>query len=123
MNAALLGLTDEAATLVLQRAKAPSAKGYRFPAFMAADYDYPPSADHLANMNSALQWMLLQNANDVAGTIVLFPAWPCDWDVDFKLWGSLRTSVEVQYANGALVKLTVDPPTRAPNIVFANCVE
>jgi hypothetical protein len=26
-------------------------------------------------------------------SIVLFPAWPCDWDVDAKLWGPGNTSV------------------------------
>ncbi len=42
--------------------------------------------------------MLLQSGDDGydGTTIVLFPAWPCDWDVNFKLWGPLNTTVEVR---------------------------
>ena len=66
--------------------------------------------------------MLLQNGEDDAkGTIVLLPAWPCEVDVSFKLWGVLNTSVEVVWANGALVSLTVVPPERASSVVFAPC--
>ena len=66
--------------------------------------------------------MLLQNGEDDAkGTIVLLPAWPCEVDVSFKLWGVLNTSVEVVWANGTLVSLTVVPPERASSVVFAPC--
>lgn len=43
------------------------------------------------------QEMLLQSGDDGfdSTTIVLLPAWPCSWDVNFKLWGPLNTSVEV----------------------------
>ena len=66
--------------------------------------------------------MLLQSGEDAAGTIVLFPAWPCTWDVSFKLWGPLSTSVEVVYANATLVSLTVVPAARAANVKWAACV-
>jgi hypothetical protein len=37
-------------------------------------------------MNRALQEMLLQSGEDgLNATIVLLPAWPCTWDVQFKL--------------------------------------
>ncbi len=29
-------------------------------------------------------------------TVVMLPAWPCNWDVSFKLWGPLRTTVSAQ---------------------------
>ncbi len=59
-----------------------------------------------------LQEMLLQSGDDGFATtqIVLFPAWPCQWDVSFKLWGPLATSVDVVYAGGKLVSMVVDPP-------------
>jgi len=56
------------------------------------------------------------------GKMVVFPAWPCNWDVSFKLWGPLNTSVEVVYAGGALVNMTVTPASRAAAVTFANCV-
>lgn len=68
--------------------------------------------------------MLMQPADDgfTAGTIILFPAWPCDVDVAFKLHGSLNTTVEVDYAGGALRSITVDPPSRRSAVRFAACV-
>jgi|LauGreDrversion2_5_1035112.scaffolds.fasta_scaffold425188_1 hypothetical protein len=66
--------------------------------------------------------MLLQNGEDgEKGTIVLLPAWPCELDVSFKLWGALNTSVEVVWASGALVSLVVEPPERASAVTFAPC--
>ena len=75
-------------------------------------------------MNTATQLMLLQGAEDgfEAGTIVLLPAWPCHVDVSFKLWGAFNTSVEVAFANGALVSLNVVPAARAAAVKFAACV-
>lgn len=89
---------------------------------MDDDYDFAPSADHLGIMNAALQYMLLQSGDDAADTIVLFPAWPCDWDVRFKLHATRNTSVEVHYAGGMLTYLHVEPEERAKAIVFYDCV-
>ena len=75
-------------------------------------------------MNRALPEMLLQSGEDGfdGTTIVLFPAWPCGWDVQFKLWGPQNTTVEVEYAGGKLVSLAVNPPARAANVKWASCV-
>jgi hypothetical protein len=122
--AALLGLADAAAAQLLQRATAAPAPGYRFQGFAAHMQDFDPSADYFANMNRALQDMLIQSGDDgfQATTVVLFPAWPCGWDVSFKLWGPLATSVEVVYAGGKLVSIDVQPPQRAGAVKWANCV-
>jgi hypothetical protein len=42
MDAALLGLGPEARAFVVARARTPPAPGYRFPAFMPHEQDYPP---------------------------------------------------------------------------------
>jgi hypothetical protein len=75
-------------------------------------------------MNRALQEMLLQSGDDgfENSTIVLFPAWPCGWDVDAKLWGPGNTTVAISYANGALRSLDVQPPARAAAVKWASCV-
>jgi hypothetical protein len=44
--------------------------------------DSCPDFDHFGAGSTALQRMLVQEA---AGKIFLLPAWPADWDVDFKL--------------------------------------
>src|SRR5690348_2165497 len=86
--------------------------------------DYEPSADHLANFNSAVNWMLLQGGDDgySNATIIVFPAWPCNWDASFKLWAPGNTLVEAEYASGVLSSFVVTPPARASDVVFANCV-
>jgi hypothetical protein len=39
---------------------------------------------------------------------VLLPAWPCQWDVQFKLWAPLNTSVELVYSSGVVRSLRVE---------------
>ena len=57
--AALAGLADLAAKLLLQRAATPPAQGYRWPGFAPHEQDFDPSSDHFANMNRCLQVRLL----------------------------------------------------------------
>ena len=117
MIAALLGQTKQAKTMVVQRGHTTPAVGYRFPAFAPANQDYEPSADHYANQNMAIQWMLLQPADDVNSSMILFGAWPCDWDVDFKLHGPLNTVVMGTLTNGTLVHLEVEPKERRKDVI------
>eukprot|EP00038_Savillea_parva_P029372 m.70674 g.70674 ORF g.70674 m.70674 type:complete len:682 (-) comp8661_c0_seq1:95-2140(-) len=122
---ALVGNSAGAAKQLLSRAWTAPAQGYRFDGFAPHEQDFDPSADHFANMNRALLEMLLQSGDDgfANTTIVLFPSWPCEWDVNFKLWGPLNTSVEVQYAGGQLLQpIIVEPPARVSAVTFANCV-
>jgi len=120
MYAALLGLTNQATSQVTERAKTAPADGYRFPGFMPHLQDYPPSLDHLSNMNSGLQWMLLQG-DETTNDIELFPAWPCEWSVDFKVRGPLNTIVQGKYANGKVSAFSVTPSSRMNNVKFAGC--
>jgi len=145
--AALAGLADTAANLLLQRAVTPPAAGYRWPGFAPHEQDFDPSSDHFANMNRCLQvlwllrWdaccmrdtharrqdMLLQSGDDGFDNTtivhaprlaplyfcnilkhVLLPAWPCGWDVQFKLWAPLNSSVEVVYSGGVVQSLRVE---------------
>ena len=123
-DAVLLGQTDMAVVGLLRKAAAIPPPGYRFPGYAPTTGDYDPGGEYYVNMNRALQEMLLQSGDDgFAGTtIVLFPAWPCSWDVSAKLWGPLNTTVEIEYAGGALISLLVTPPSRAPNVRWAACV-
>jgi len=122
MNAALLGLTNEAMTQVVGRATTAPADGYRFPGFMPHFQDYQPSADHLAVMNTALQWMLVQGSDDQNNNVLMFPAWPCSqWNVDFKVRGPLNTVVQGKYVNGKLSNFVVTPASRTNNVKFVGC--
>jgi len=121
MNAVLLGLTTETMNQVIDRANTAPATGYRFSGFMPHFQDYEPSADHLSNMNTALQWMLVQG-DDQTNDVLLFPAWPCKlWNVDFKVRGPLNTVVEGKYVNGKLLDFNVTPASRRNNVKFVAC--
>lgn len=61
-----------------------------------------------------LQEMLMQTPGD---TILLFPAWPAEWDVHFKLHAPGNTTVEVIWKNGKLEKLDVRPLSRKKDVI------
>jgi hypothetical protein len=48
--------------------------------------------------------------------IMLFPAWPANWDVDFRLHAPHNTIVEGKLENGEVVKLKVNPQSREEDI-------
>ena len=121
MNAALLGLTEQAQQMVLERALTPPSPGYRFPAFAPHFQDSEPSSDHWANMMTALQWIILQPADDEAGSSLLFAAWPCVWDIDFKLAAPMATIVEGSLKDGKLQSLSVTPGANLHLIHVRNC--
>ena len=63
-----------------------------------------------------LQEMLMQTIGD---KILLFPAWPVDWDADFKLHAPHKTTVEGILKNGKLLKLRVQPENRRKDLVIS----
>ena len=61
-----------------------------------------------------LQDMLMQT---VDRQILLLPAWPKDWDCEFKLHAPYETTVEGVFKAGTLERLTVTPESRAKDVV------
>jgi hypothetical protein len=111
--AARLGLADEAAEDVLARSRQ-TAAGFRFPGFFGSPYDWAPDLDGAGNLQTALQEMLVQ---EIDGRIVLLPAWPTTWSARFRLHASGGTILEGEVRRGRLVRLDVDPPERAKDVV------
>lgn len=62
-----------------------------------------------------LQEMLLQT---VGRQIYLLPAWPQDWDVDFKLHAPHNTIVEAKVRGGQLVRWKITPESRRNDVVL-----
>jgi hypothetical protein len=62
-----------------------------------------------------LQEMLMQT---IGNQILLFPAWPKDWDVDFKLNAPYTTVVEGKLKDGALIELKVSPEERRKDVII-----
>ena len=88
--------------------------GLKFPAFWAKANDYAPDQDNGGNGENGLQEMLMQ----VDGRkIMLLPAWPQGWDVDFKLHAPFNTTVQGSVVQGKLTNLVVTPPQRKADVV------
>lgn len=111
--AAVLGMTDEAARILEVKCKN-SNPDYRWPATWGPNFDWMPDQNHGGNLLNTAQLMLLQGDGR---KILLFPAWPKDWDVDFKLHAPYQTTVEATLRGGKLVRLKVTPKYRAKDVV------
>ncbi|MEX1117895.1 MAG: DUF5703 domain-containing protein [Terrimicrobiaceae bacterium] len=117
--AALLGLTDESA-LIVKTQIANSNSHFRWPAMWGPNYDWVPDQCHGGNTMNTINNMLLQHVGE---QILIFPAWPQDWDVSFKLHATRQTTVEAKLENGRLVDLKVDPASRRKDIVLPSWLE
>ena len=93
--AACLGLTDEA--VKLNREKLDNGP-YRFPAFWEPGFDWAPDHNRGGAAMIGLQEMLLQETPD--GGIILFPSWPREWNVRFRLHATGGRIVEGTLVNG-----------------------
>ncbi|PJJ08533.1 hypothetical protein CLU83_1814 [Flavobacterium sp. 1] len=108
---ARLGLTEEAKKYNLLKMVN---SDRRFPAFWGPGYDWVPDHNWGGSGMIGMQEMLLQEAN---GKIYLFPAWPKDWNVHFKLYATKNTTVEAELVNGELKVLKVIPEERKKDII------
>jgi hypothetical protein len=110
---ARLGLTEEARDYITKKLTHPSR---RYPAFwINPGFDQEPDVDHGGSGMVALQEMLMQTVDK---KIYLFPAWPNDWDVDFKLHAPYKTIVECVYRNGKVETLKTNPPERIDDVII-----
>ncbi len=112
LDEAYLGLANEAqrdvtATLTNKEPR------MKFPAFWEKGHDYAPDADNGGNGQHALQLMLLQSEGK---KITLLPAWPKEWEADFKLHVDLNTTVEGHVKDGNISNLKVTPKSREADI-------
>jgi hypothetical protein len=113
IKAAYLGLTEEAANLMAQNFNT-ATTFYRFPTMWGPNYDWTPDQCHGSVAMTALQRMLVQYEGD---EIYLFPAWPKEWDVDFKLHATQNTTIEATLKNGEITRLKVTPEERGKDII------
>jgi hypothetical protein len=109
--AACLGLTEEAKRLNMLKLKSGP---YRFPAFWGPGFDWSPDHNWGGSGMIGLQEMLLQTTEK--GKILLFPAWPREWNVHFKLHAPKNTTVEVELKDGKIQKLVVLPGNRKKDV-------
>lgn len=114
--AAILGMEEEAKEILIHNCTLQN-PGTRFPGMWGPIYDAVPDTDHGANILNQLQHMVMQ----VAGSeIYILPAFPKEWDVNFKLYADKDTIVEVSYQKGKIEKLHVYPKERIKDIKICN---
>jgi hypothetical protein len=61
-----------------------------------------------------LQEMLMQTHGR---KILLFPAWPKDWDVRFRLHAPYQTIIEGELKDGDIIGLKVTPVSRKDDVI------
>ena len=113
---AFLGEAVQARDNVVARAKSKN-EASRFPTFWGPNFDWVPDQDHGSVLLIALQSMLLQADGR---KIYLLPAWPKDWDCEFKLHAPYNTTVEGVIKAGKLEQLKVTPASRKKDVVMTN---
>ncbi|HUT24899.1 MAG TPA: DUF5703 domain-containing protein [Sumerlaeia bacterium] len=110
---AYLGLAGQARENLVGRARNKH-EGSRFPAFWGPNYDWIPDQDHGSVLLKTLQAMILQTDGD---KIYLLPAWPKDWNADFKLRAPYKTLVRGAVKDGKLARLEVLPESRRKDVI------
>ena len=85
----------------------------RFPTFWGPGHDWVPDHNWGGSGMIGLQEMLIQTIGD---QIILFPAWPKEWNVSFKLHAPENTTIECELKNGAVSKLKVHPESRSGDV-------
>lgn len=112
IQAAHLGLANIARQYVVENFSSKSEQ--RFPAFWGPNFDWLPDQTHGNAASMALQSMLVQADGN---RILVGPAWPKDWDAEFKLYAPNNTVVEGVFKDGKLERLKVSPDKRASDVV------
>jgi hypothetical protein len=116
MEAALLGLTDEAENSIKQAFLGSFGK-QRFSWFWSENNDWIPDMDNGGGGMMTLQLMLMQCDGK---RIQLLPAWPKYWTVDFKLHAPYNTIVEGHVKDGKITELKVTPKEREKDVIIVN---
>jgi len=109
---ARMGMTQKASEYNVKKLKD---SPRRFPSFWGPGHDWVPDHNWGGSGMIGLQEMLMQCFDE---KIYLFPAWPKDWDVSFKLNAPGNTSVEAILENGKVKILKVTPPDRRKDIII-----
>ncbi len=117
VNMAALAWPEEAKKRAIYKMANIAAPQARFPAFFGPGHDWLPDHNWGGAGMVGVQEMLLAPEPGPQGKLHLFPAWPAEWDVDFKLHAPGRTIVEAVLRGGRLVSLNVTPKSRVKDIV------
>jgi hypothetical protein len=113
---AYAGKATEAADGLVRRFRIASPM-CRFPLYGREGPDSCPDFDHFGAGSVALQRMLVQEAGE---KILLLPAWPADWDADFRLHLAGGAVLSGTVKNGQLTGWNIIPASRAKDVVVGS---
>jgi hypothetical protein len=116
-NVASLARPEEAKQRAIYKMANTVAPQARFPAFFGPGHDWLPDHNWGGSGMVGMQEMLLAPEPGPTGKLHVFPSWPKDWDVDFKLHAPGPAVVEGVLKGGKLESLKVTPESRAKDIV------
>lgn len=111
---ARLGLTNEATEITIKKL---ADSGRRCPTFWGPGRDWVPDHNWGGSGMIGLQEMLMQAVDK---KIYLLPAWPKEWDVDFKLHAPYSTVIKGKVRNGRIECLEVSPQSRFEDVEICN---
>jgi len=109
----MAGNTQETAAGLVRRFRW-ATTALRFPVYGSELTDGIPDLDHFGCGSIALQRMLAQEGN---GKIYLLPAWPAEWDVDFKLHLEGGVVLTGKVKEGKLETWEITPAKRKADVV------
>lgn len=119
IQAARLGLTEEAAREVY-RHYSNTNPDCVFPAFWGPNYDWTPDQDNGCSAGIALTQMLVQADEK---EVRVFPAWPIQTDVSFRLPIGNGNFLEAELSGGRVLRLHTDRPETRRLVNFAKMCE
>ncbi|MBP3693506.1 MAG: hypothetical protein J6J31_03600 [Thermoguttaceae bacterium] len=109
---AYLGETESAKEYLITRSKR-TCRDQRFPAYWAPPFSWTPDQCHGAVLMAALQGLIMQTDGE---QILLLPAFPSDWNAEFKLHAPKNTVVSGTIKAGKLVEWNVSPESRRKDV-------
>jgi hypothetical protein len=112
IQAAVLALPEEAQQVVIDKFSNWNEK-CRFQGYWGPNFDWVADQCNGCSAMITVQKMLIQC---VDGKIYLFPAWPAEWDVEFKLHAHGNTIVECGYNAGEIKYIRTTPESRSVDV-------
>lgn len=119
IQAPLLGLAEQSREYLVRNVNALESD-VRFPAFWKPGSDYIPDLDNGGALAMGLQNMLLQNVDQ---KMLVLPAFPVSWNVDFKLHAFDNTTVRVISKGTSISRLDVFPVERKKDIIYRESLD
>lgn len=113
IQAACLGWADRAKKEAVANFTAYGSE--RFKWFWKPGHDYEPDLDNGGAGQIILQNMIFQVRGE---KILLLPAWPKEWNVDFKLNAPEQTTIEGTYRDGKFEELKITPASRKKDVII-----